>query len=99
MTKKFWTDEELKTRVCTNFHVGAWVRRSTGVVACQECQREATARFRRENRGAGTRPRTKNVEQMRQEVVRLEEALEVAKKKLELMEQLMEIQTKLSQIG
>jgi hypothetical protein len=39
------------------------------------------------------------VEQMRQEVVRLEEALEVAKKKLELMEQLMEIQTKLSQIG
>lgn len=98
MTKKLWTDEELKTRVCRNTHVGAWVRRTSGVLACQECQREATQRFRRENLGTGTRPRAKSAEALREQIAKLEEALAVAKKRLELMEQLQAISTKLKEL-
>jgi hypothetical protein len=68
-------------------------------MSCQECQREASARFRRENLGAGTRPRNKNAEQLKLEISRMEEALKVARKKLELLEQLAEIQTKLKQMN
>ena len=98
MTKKNWTDEELKTRVCSKFHVGTWARRSNGTIVCRECQRVSLEKFRR-NSGAVARPRGKNAEQLKLEISKLEEALEIARKKLELMEQLSEIQTKLKQIG
>lgn len=96
--KKIWTAEELKTRVCRNFHTGAWIARSNGTLVCQECQRDATATFRA-TKGMTPNRRTNNVERLRAEVAKLEVALEIARKKLQLLEEVEKLQEKLRDLN
>lgn len=97
-TKKIWTAEELKTRVCRNFHTGAWIARSSGTLVCRECQRDATTTFR-EAKGMTPNRRTNNVERLRAEVAKLEVALEIARKKLQLLEEVEKLQEKLRDLN
>lgn len=97
--KIHWTEELLKTRVCRNLHVGEWVKRSRGEVVCRGCQRESVKNFREAKGVLNPRPRKNlSVESLRNQVAKLEEALATTRKKLELMEELEKIQSKLKDL-
>lgn len=87
MAKKInWTPELMKTRICRQGHEGQWVKRPNGVVQCKLCIAEAVRRYR--ERGGATSPRPRSADALRNVVARLEKELGIAKKELELAEQM-----------
>jgi hypothetical protein len=92
-----WTPETLATRVCRNSHIGQWVVRTSGAIACTECQSEAQKRYRSGTRDHETRTYTRSDSLAVLEATekKLEDSLEAIRKKLEIVRKMKELREQL----
>lgn len=99
---KTWTPETLSERVCKRGHKGNWVIRGENFsVACRTCASEAVKRHRKNNpdRVKGlvkkTLPSIGQIENLKAYILELETQLEIAKKRLELSEEMVRLYNEL----
>lgn len=100
MKQKTWTPETLQTRVCKRGHSGNWVVRPNNNIACRDCVAISMAKHRAANpvKGVGTVPKLGQINKLKEHIEKLETALEVAKKKLEVSLELQRLDQELKKL-
>ena len=104
MNTKTWTPETLSEKVCKKGHKGEYSIRNDNSIACRVCSREAIEKHRKNNppslkirssRGTKTLPSVGQITKLKDYIAELENQLEVAKKRLELSEEMVRLYNEL----
>lgn len=99
---KTWTPETLSEKVCKRGHKGQYSVRNDNSISCRACSRDAVDKFYKNNphkirtsKGTKTLPKVGQITKLKEYISQLENQLEVAKKRLELTEEMIRLYNEL----
>lgn len=103
MRQKTWTPESLATKVCKRGHIGDWAIREnkSQVVSavCRSCVAISVKRHRDAKAIEGRVPTVGQLAKLEQHVEKLEQALALAKERLEVTRELVRLSKRIKELG